>query len=99
MSANGKVTGKIEWVDAARELPDDEMTVLMALSDGEICPGFRDGNDWRYVSADLVDQGDGVTVTHWAALPEHPFQFNDPSSEMARQRGVHLHLKRNRAIL
>jgi len=48
------------------------MTVLIALSDGEVWTGFRDAGDWRYVSGDRVDQGEGTTVTHWAEFPEVP---------------------------
>lgn len=53
-------------------LPDDDMTVLIALSDGEVWTGFLDAGDWRFVSAELVNQGSGVRVTHWAPIPEGP---------------------------
>src|SRR5688572_23936764 len=68
---------EVVWINADVELPDDEMTVLMALSDGEVWTGFRDAGEWRYVSADPVDQGNGTKVLFWAAFPEPP---NDPSS-------------------
>jgi hypothetical protein len=58
-----------EWVATASALPDDEQTVLIALSDDEVWTGFHDGDDgWRYVSADPV----GVAVTHWMPFPEPP---------------------------
>lgn len=60
------------WHSVNVELPDDDMTVLIALSDGEVWTGFMDAGDWRYVSAELVDQGSGTKVTHWAEFPEPP---------------------------
>lgn len=60
------------WIPCSQELPDEEITVLIALSDGEVWTGFLDTGEWRYESADLVDQGEGVTVTHWAHIPAHP---------------------------
>jgi hypothetical protein len=62
----------VVWKDAKEELPDEDLTVLMALSDGEVWTGFLDAGEWRFVSADPVDQGDGTCVTHWADLPPHP---------------------------
>lgn len=62
----------IVWKDATKELPDDDMAVLIALSDGEVWTGFHDAGEWRFVSADPVDQGDGTTVTHWADFPAPP---------------------------
>lgn len=60
------------WNPASDSLPDDEQTVLIALSDGEVWTGYHDAGQWRYVSSDLVDQGSGETVTHWANFPEPP---------------------------
>lgn len=60
------------WIDSTAELPDDEMTVLIALSDGEVWTGFHDAGQWRFVCGELVDQGGGTTVTHWAEFPEPP---------------------------
>ena len=58
----------ITWTKCSDGLPDDEITVLLAFDDGEVWTGFRDGDDWRYLSADLIEGG----VTHWAHLPAHP---------------------------
>jgi hypothetical protein len=58
-------TCSVFWVDARRELPDDDMTVLVALDDGEVWTGYMDAGIWRYVSADAID----ATVTHWAEFP------------------------------
>ena len=44
----------VRWVDAHKELPDDEMTVLVALADGEVWTGFHEDNQWRFVSADMM---------------------------------------------
>jgi len=57
-------------VDATVELPDEDITVLVALADGEVWTGFRDAGEWRYVSADLIE----ARVTHWAEFPEPPTQ-------------------------
>lgn len=65
---------QIHWIDAARKLPDDELVVLVALSDGEVWTGFHDAGEWRYASADPVDQGEGTIVTHWAEFPAPPEQ-------------------------
>jgi Protein of unknown function (DUF551) len=56
------------WVDAQDKLPDDDMTVLVALDDGEVWTGFMDAGIWRYVSADAIEG----TVKHWAEFPEPP---------------------------
>jgi hypothetical protein len=59
----------IEWIDARLELPDDDITVLMAFADGGVWNGFRDAGEWRFASADLVAVGE---ITHWADYPEPP---------------------------
>jgi hypothetical protein len=69
-----KVLGAVVWMDATQELPDDEMTVLLALSDGECWTGFHLEGDWRFVCGELVDQGCGTRVTHWAEFPPPPTQ-------------------------
>lgn len=57
------------WIATAERLPDDDMVVLIALTDGEVWTGFHDGDHgWRYVSADLV----GAEVRYWRERPEHP---------------------------
>ena len=58
----------VVWVDAQDKLPDDDMTVLVAIDDGEVWTGFMDGGFWRYVSADVIEG----TVKHWAEFPEPP---------------------------
>lgn len=56
------------WRAAEKQLPDDDLTVLIALEDGEVWTGFRDAGEWRYQSADLVES----KVTHWAEFPMPP---------------------------
>jgi|GEM_PF-5300936 len=62
----------VSWINATTDLPDEEMTVLIALNDGEVWTGFREDGEWRYVSADPVEQGEGTFVTHWADFPSPP---------------------------
>jgi hypothetical protein len=56
------------WISVADELPDDEITVLIALSDGEVWTGYRDGDRWLYVSGYEMQ----ASVTHWMNLSEPP---------------------------
>lgn len=56
------------WTAVGDHLPDDECTVLLALSDGEIWTGFIDSGVWHYVTADLIN----ADVTHWMHYPEPP---------------------------
>jgi len=61
--------GKVEWIAAAEQMPDAEMCVLLALEDGEVWPGFFDGDHgWRYLDAGRVD----IRVIFWADFPVHP---------------------------
>jgi hypothetical protein len=78
-----KVT--IEWIPVEASLPDDESTVLMALSDGEVWTGFRDAGDWRFVSAALVDESDGTRVTHWAEFPDPPNNKPHNNAKIVKQ--------------
>lgn len=70
-------TAFIGWHDATQDLPDDDITVLVALNDGEVWTGFMDAGRWRFVSGDLIgefDEQDGTDshVTHWAHFPPPP---------------------------
>lgn len=56
------------WTPAAT-LPDDDITVMLALSDGEVWQGYRDGEIWRDTHGmPLV----ASRVTHWMHTPAHP---------------------------
>lgn len=56
-----------EWINVSDSLPDDEITVLVELDDGEVWTGYLDNGIWRYVSADLIS----AKVTGWQHLPEN----------------------------
>ena len=58
-----------DWTPVSAGLPDDELLVLVALSDDEVWPGFKDGDVWRYVDATPIEAS---TVTHWTNLPPAP---------------------------
>lgn len=60
----------ITWNSVARSLPDEDMTVLLALADGEVWTGFLDAGQWRYVSADPIQEA----VLFWAEFPAPPTQ-------------------------
>ena len=52
------------------EKPDADRTVLLHTpeSDEPVWPGFWDGEDWRYLDAELVN----ADVTHWTDFPDPP---------------------------
>jgi hypothetical protein len=60
----------IFWSDVNDELPDDDITVLIAQDDANepVWLGYRDGDFWRDVSGTAYIN----KVTHWADLPELP---------------------------
>jgi hypothetical protein len=63
------ITQSIQWIAVADQLPDDDMTVLIADTENDVTLGFHDGDaGWRYCNAALV----GDPVTHWAELPDGP---------------------------
>jgi hypothetical protein len=63
-----KCESNITWIPVAQRLPDDDMTVLLALADGEVWTGFLDADQWRYVSADPIQEA----VLFWAEFPAPP---------------------------
>ena len=67
----------VVWEDARVRLPDDDMTVLVSLADGEVWTGFREGGIWRYVSADAIE----AEVKHWAAFPDAPGADSPPCDD------------------
>ena len=58
-----------DWIPCARELPDDETTVLIysAQADPDVWVGFRDAGVWR--DADTAAR---THPTHWMPLPDGP---------------------------
>jgi ParB-like chromosome segregation protein Spo0J len=64
---NLKVT--LEWIPAAARLPDDDTTVLGALTDSEVWPMYRDGLGWRAQDGMPIAP---ELVTHWMHVPAAP---------------------------
>jgi hypothetical protein len=58
-----------DWNPVTERLPDDDTMVLLTLSDGEVWPGYRDGDVWRYVTADIIES---EQVTDWMHMPPAP---------------------------
>ncbi len=59
----------MNWIPVTDLLPDDDMLVLVALSDGEVWTGYMDAEAWidNVTGSELNGQ-----VTHWMPLPEPP---------------------------
>ena len=62
------MSASVNWRSVDEDLPDDDATVLIHLQCGEIWTGFLDAGQWRYVSADAIDE----PVLHWAPFPNPP---------------------------
>lgn len=64
------MTTKVKWIDAASELPDSDIEVLIVVADqshkGEVWIGHHDGERWRAASGGMVG------VSHWADMPDPP---------------------------
>ena len=72
------ITTAINWISVADQLPDDDMTVLIADTENDVTLGFHDGDaGWRYCNAERV----GDPVTHWAELPDSPNVQGHPSRD------------------
>lgn len=56
------------WTAVKDGLPDEDLTVLIYLEDGEVWTGFLESGKWHFVSGDRVAD----TVTHWMDFPEPP---------------------------
>lgn len=50
----------------ASQPPDSDILVLMSMSDGEVYPGYLDGQVWRYADAMPVSI---VEVLAWRHMP------------------------------
>ena len=63
-------TTRSPWTDqASGQLPDDEITVLVALDDGDVWPAYRDADKWIYVTGDPIESS---RVLYWMHMPQHP---------------------------
>ena len=68
----------IHWIPVTEALPDDELSVLLALSDGEVEPGFHEAGEWFFLSAGSAEEGH-VRLTHWAHYPASPISISTPT--------------------
>lgn len=59
----------LTWIPLSTQLPDADLTVLIALSDRDVWTGYLDGDVWRDVSGMPLEPG---RVTHWMHMPEAP---------------------------
>lgn len=57
----------VRWFRVDNQLPDDETTVLVCDSDGDIELGYHRGGGW-YTTQDIPI----ISVLYWADLPEVP---------------------------
>ena len=73
----------VRWIPVDEEMPDADTTVLLALSNGEVEPGFLDCDGFRYVSAELIED---FPVTHWADYPEPPVVLPQKSTKNTKNR-------------
>lgn len=69
----------VEWIPAATKLPDDDITVLAALLDGEVSLMYRDGMGWRAQDGMPIEP---ERVTHWMNTPAAP---NTPTTQEKTQ--------------
>lgn len=69
---NTGILSEGEWIHVDELLPDDGMTVLIAMSDREVWTGYLDAGQWRYVSGDPIES---ERITHWMDLPCHPLEL------------------------
>ncbi len=62
---------RIYWVNAAGQLPDDEMTVLLfhPTLNEPVWLGYHFQGQWFTTSGEQLTPG---SVAHWAEMPEGP---------------------------
>ena len=60
----------MSWIPVTERLPDDELTVLVALADSDepVWLGYHDADGWYYIDGAPADEN----VTHWQPMPEGP---------------------------
>ena len=56
------------WRSVDEDMPDDDQTVILHLQGGEVWTGFHDAGQWRFVSADPINE----PVLHWMPFPKPP---------------------------
>lgn len=63
----GRITETITWLDPAKQMPDDDETVLLLMPEASepVWPGYHDGDDgWL-----LAEGGPAPRVHRWARMP------------------------------
>ena len=70
-------TGGSAWIPISNEMPDEEATVLIAYSDGEVSIGYQVAGEWY--DADAYAEST-APVTHWMRMPLPP-QPNTPVTD------------------
>ncbi len=71
------------WTSTADQLPDDDTMVLIALTDGEVWPGYLDGTTWRDTNAYPIE---AARVGHWMHMPAPPAPVTPPMNRSAGMR-------------
>ena len=64
------MTSTIHWKRTADELPDADITVLMAFADGDVLLGFFGDDYWRNMEGLAFGTHDKPLA--WADIPEVP---------------------------
>jgi len=59
------------WRKVEDELPDADMSVLIALAKGEVEAGYFDGEVWRFENGVAIGYDENY-VTRWSHYPCHP---------------------------
>jgi ParB-like chromosome segregation protein Spo0J len=65
----GPLVVTLEWIPVATRLPDDDITVLVALTDGKVSLMYRDGLGWRAEDGMPIEP---ERVTYWTHVPAAP---------------------------
>lgn len=65
---DGHRSPALDWTPVGDRLPDDDTTVMIALTDDDepVWMGWHDGEGWH------VAEGAPADVTHWKPIPEGP---------------------------
>lgn len=70
----------IDWQDPEHNLPDDNMSVVLADRNGDIHTGYKEG-EWWYVDGELRYQIDRKIITAWAEVEAPQWAINDTEDE------------------
>lgn len=81
----GWAAAAVIWIPVGDQMPDEEITVLVATSTGEVDMAYLDEEKWWSTGYPFR-----VTdVTHWADLPLHPHDAmpREALKKTARRKG------------